>query len=249
MLDSESGKARAYGINRRHTPIELILSNHLVEDPFYLSYIATEIISDVFGYLLRNDEFFFTSLLLEDSQTSLKIWFIDIHHYSPLKSTHKARLDFSEFFRRTVRAEDDLLSCIIEDIKECIDFLLCSLFSSQELDIVDQEDVDSSEASTHLIDFPILDSIDVFRYELIRGYIDYFFIWIFFLYFERSSLKEVGLSKPHFRIEEKRIIIHSWFSNHCIASRICELIARSYDEVLEVKARRKIFSTLAVRNY
>lgn len=167
MLDSESSKARTYGINGWHAPVELILSNHLVENTLYLSYIAAEIVGDILGYFLWDDKFFFTSFLLEDSQTSLKIWFINIDHDPPLKSAHESWLDFSEFFWRTVRTEDDLFSRIVEDIKKCIDFFLCPLFASQKLDIIDEEDIDSSEASAHLIDFPILDGIDIFRHKLV----------------------------------------------------------------------------------
>jgi hypothetical protein len=138
---------------------------------------------DELGYFLFEEEFSSTSLLLEDRETSLIVGFTDVHDDTPFESALETRFELSEFFRRTIPREDDLLPCFVEDIEDIIEFLLCRLFPGEKLDIIDDEHINATVAITEFIDTPTLDTRDIVREEPICGSVDYLF---FFMPFAES---------------------------------------------------------------
>ena len=85
--DSEFWEAKCNIFESWWSTLEIMFSDNLIEYSFDLTNIGRDMFRDELCYFLIKEEFSCSRFFLDDSETSLIIWFTDINSYSPLKPT------------------------------------------------------------------------------------------------------------------------------------------------------------------
>src|SRR5207245_4477966 len=84
-------------------------------------------------------------LLLQNGDLGLEVRGLDVRNQSPLKPRTQTFFDGIDVFRQAVRGNDNLLLLLVERVEGVKKFFLGALFSRDELDIVDEQDIHGVE--------------------------------------------------------------------------------------------------------
>jgi len=220
-------------INGRRNIMKLVFSDYLIEYPFYLSNVRTEVVGDEFRYFLRKDKFSCTSFFLKDSQSSLEIRDSDIDDDSPFKTTSESWFQCSEFLWWLISWEDNLLVVFVQCIEDVVKHCLSLIFSSEKLYIIDNKNIDGLVFFFHSIHGSFLYALDIIAQKPICRCIDDFLIFVSFFDGVTNRLEYMGFPESNVSVNEKWIVRASWTTNNCFGSSMNKLIGWSDDEILE----------------
>src|SRR5439155_24452224 len=98
----------------------------------------------------------------------LEVWALDVGDEAPLEARPQALLDLGNTLRRRVAGENDLFSRFVKIVEGMEEFLLGPLLSSDELDVIDQQEVDRPVARPEGGRVVVADRIDKLIGEVLR---------------------------------------------------------------------------------
>ena len=110
---------------------------------------------------------FFLAFCLEYRDPRFKVRGANIRNHAPLKTRDEAIFDSSDGFRRTVRTDNDLLIALMEGVEGMKEFFLRLFLASDELDVVDEQNIDRAIRFFKPLRITLLDSVD----EVIRKFL------------------------------------------------------------------------------
>lgn len=123
------------------TTAELSLGEEDVKWSFKFSHISSDVFSDDMEEIVVDMLTFESEFGLEDSESGLEVGFFDITDESESETALEPGIDIVELSGCMVRRDDDLLASTMHFIEDVVEDLLCFFFVSEELDIVQEEDI------------------------------------------------------------------------------------------------------------
>lgn len=138
-----------------------------------------------------------------------------------------------KFLGRTVGRKDDLLLFELEVIEDIMEYLLGLVFISEELHIIDEQDIHIIEFLEDIGELIGPESRDDLIDQLACRKIDHYLLRMFRHDIISYRLHQMGLSESHRPIEEKRIIGLSRTGSDCLCSGKRDIIHGSDDKGIE----------------
>src|SRR5215471_15988792 len=102
------------------------------------------------------------SFLLEDSHAGFDIWWLQLRGQTPFEARYEALFEVGNLACGTIAGEHDLFTAIEEGIEGVKKLFLRALFSCEEVDIVDEQDVGLAITFTELDECIMLNCVDKF---------------------------------------------------------------------------------------
>ena len=113
------------------------------ESPFQLADVLLDLVGDEGQDVLRDVAAGGAQLRLEDRQAGLEVGRLDVGDQAPLEPGAEAVLERRDLLGRPVGRDDDLLVDLVEGVEGVEELLLGAVLAGQELDVVDEQHVDS----------------------------------------------------------------------------------------------------------
>ena len=130
---------------------------------------------------------------------------MEVEGASPGEAGSEALVDGFDLARETVGGDDDLFAALVEVIKDVEKFFLGFFLIDNELEVVDNETVESLELGTKFFTFAVSDRVDKVGVEVGNGGIEDFVVGVSVDEFVADGLDKMGFAESWSAIEEERV--------------------------------------------
>src|SRR5712691_1152850 len=204
---------------------------------FQFAYVGFDCPRNIFRNVVRQAEAFVLRFFLQNGDLSLEIRRLDVRDQSPLKPRAKPLLDGIDVLRQAVRGDNDLLLLLVERVEGVKKFFLRPLFSGDELDIVDQQNVDRVETVAEADHAVEAQRIDHFDRELFRADVTEPHRRIAPLDGVTDGVHQMSLAHAHSAIQEQRVVGFGRLLGDGACRGMREFVGLADDEGVESVAR------------
>ena len=170
---------------------------------------------------------------------------------APLEPAAEPLLEGQDGLRRSIGRQDDLLAVLVDRVERVEELLLGPFLVGDELDVVDEEEVDSPVAGAEVVDLALLDRGDELVRELLAGGVDDALARELGNDLVADGVHQVGLAEADPAVQEERVVGVARAFGDRQAGRVGEAVGRTDDEVRErvarVDVRRPAFAADASR--
>src|SRR5690606_34503523 len=146
---------------RRHfAPCQRRVGEELDNGALELAHVRAAVARNERQYLVVERDLVVFRLLAQDRDTRLEIRWLDVRDESPLEARDQALLEPRDLLRRTVARHHDLALRIMQRVERVEELLLRALLLTEEVHVVDQQQVDLAVAPAEVRHAPFLDRRD-----------------------------------------------------------------------------------------
>src|SRR6202790_5154602 len=173
---------------------------------FKFAHIGLNSPRDVFSNVIGKRKAIVVGLFLKNRNFSFQIRWLDVRDQTPLETRAQSFFNGVDVFGQAVARNDNLLLLFIKSVERVEELFLGAFFSSDELDVIDQQDIDGVETvaeTDHAIE---ADGVDDFDGEFFRADVTEAHRRIALLDGVPDSVHQVGLAHAHTAIEEQRVV-------------------------------------------
>src|ERR1700730_6590027 len=188
---------------------------------------------NVFGDVIGKREAIVVGLLLKYRDFSLQIWRLNIRDQTPLEPRAQSLFDGVDVFGQAIARNDDLLLLFIERVEGVEELFLGALFTGDELDIIDQQNVDGMEPVAEADHAVEANGVDNFDSEFFRADVTEAHGRIALLDGVPDSVHQVSLAHAHASIEEERVVSLGGLLSHVPRRGVCELVGFADHETVK----------------
>ena len=175
-----------------------------LQRPLELSYARADSLGDLEGHLVRHLDALGFPFLLQDGDPGLQLRRYDLDREPADESRLQPFLEPLDFARIPVAGQDDLVIVGKYRVENVEEFLLGLELVGEELDVVDQQGVDRSEALHDRIDRARADSTHHFVGESLRRDVDHLRATVAAQELVAYRLHQVCLAEPNPTVEQQR---------------------------------------------
>ncbi len=221
-------------LQRHRFPVQAALSDETNEGTLQLTDVRVDRIGQVLHDLARELDAVGVHLLLENRHPGLEARHLHIGTEAPLESGEETLLHTLHLHRRLVAGQDNLLARLMEVIKDVKEHVLRLLLTTEELNIVHDEDVHQLIEVGEVVDAVVPHRVDKLVRELFRVDVEDRLLREAVLDFNSDRVSQVSLAQSHRAVNEERIERGATrFLCHGKTSTARKAVALSFDEVLE----------------
>ena len=130
-----------------------------------------ETAGDKFQDVAPNDGVVDGRFFHQDGDACFEVWWLNVGDQATFEASAQAISQGGELLGGSVGGEDDLFVCLVECVEGVEKFLLGSLFTLEELDVVNHQDVEVAVAPFEAFLAVVADGVDVVVGEFLAGYV------------------------------------------------------------------------------
>ena len=204
---------------------------------FELAHVGLDGARNVFRHVVGQTEALVLGLFLQNRDPGLEVRRLDVRNQSPLKPRTQTFFDGIDVFRQAVRGNHNLLLLLVERVEGVKKFFLGALFSSDELDIVDEQDIHGVETVAETDHAVKAQRIDHFNREFLRADVTQPHRWITLLDGVTDGVHQVRLAHAHSAVKEQRVVRFRRLLSHRARSGMRKLVGLANHKRIEGVAR------------
>ena len=220
-------------LQRYSSLFQYTLGTDTIKAPFQLSNVGIYILCNVIQDCIIDVISVGLLFLSENSHSCLVVRRGDIGDEAHLQAGANALFQNIQILRRLIRGDDNLLFGSVKSFKCMEEFLLRTLFTDDELDIVNKEHVNVSVflaelGHCHVV--AVTDGVDQFICKIFTGDVENLGLRIILQYKMSNRMHQVCLSESHSRIKVKRVVDFTRRFRYCEGGCVREHIISAHDK-------------------
>ena len=142
----------------------------------------------------------------DDGGTGFQVGNLQVGGQSPLETVQQARLETSDVDRRFVGGHDNLLLELVQMVENLEESLLgFGLVAGYELDVVDDEHVNSLVEPVEVVEVVALHGLHILLVEGVGADVDDDFVGEVDFGLDADGVDQVGFAEAHFGVDEQRV--------------------------------------------
>ena len=172
-------------------------------------------------------------LLLEDRDSRLDVGRLDVRDETPLEAVSEPLLQVGDVLRHLVRGEHHLPTQLVQCVEGVEELLLRALASREQLHVVEDEHVDTTEALLELAHAIMAERADQVVDEGLRRQVADLQRGLLLLDLMADGVGEMRLAESDAAVDEERVVVVAGLARDRLGGGVRELVGRPDDEVRE----------------
>ena len=172
-------------------------------------------------------------LLAEDGDAGLEAGGLDGSDHAPLEAGDEAFLKLGDLGSRAVAREDHLLMVVMQLVEGVEELVLRGFLASEEMDVVDQEQVEFAVTAAERGDAAGLEGLNEIVGESLGGDVGDASLRIAGVDRVGDRVHQVGLTETGRTVDEERVIVVARFLGDSERSAVGHLVFRTNDEIIK----------------
>ena len=173
----------------------------------------------------------------EDGNARLEIGSRDVRDETPFETRAQPVLELGDGLWRSVTRHDDLLALFVDRVERVEELLLRALLAGDELDVVDEEDIDTAVAFAELLALLRTDRVDELVRELFAGRVRDALLRVARDHRVSDRVHQMRLAESRAAVDEERVVAVARPLGHRQGSSVRETVVRAHHEGGEGVAR------------
>ena len=229
----EHGNERPHQIHIDLGTVQQVGGGDPLDDTLQLTDVGVELFGDVGEHVVLDHEIHGLCLVFQNGQTELVVRLVDIHDQTLLKAGADPILQGDHFLWRTVGGQNDLLMIAVQRVEGMEKFLLGGFLTSDELDIVDEENIRLAVFFTESGVLPTGDGFDQLIGEILAVDINSVQIGGALKELVGDGVHQMGLTQTGGTVQKQRIVRGCGIVGYRQSRRVGELVGITDDKVVE----------------
>src|SRR5262249_28744532 len=200
---------------------------------------SAPVLGDVTRHLVVQLETGFGRLATNEGQTQRWIGRLDVGQEASRQATPQRVLEARKLVGRAVRGDHDLLPTVVERVEGVRELLLRALLVGEELDVIEDQRPDATEALTKVIHLMASERRDHLVHERFGGQTRDARQRAALMQSMGDRQQKMGLAEPRATVDEERVEASARLVDHGARAAPRHLVAPPYDEGLERTSRRR----------
>src|SRR6266496_4828923 len=179
-------------------------------DPHERALQSTDICANAAGKKLKNFvpqyDLHAARFFPQDRHARLDVRRLKLRGQPPFKARNQAVLQIRNLGSGQVAGKDNLFMSIEKRIESVKEFFLGTLFATEKLDVVYQEEIDLAIALSEFDQIAVLDRVDELVDEQFTGDINHLYVFLLGPNVLPDGLHQVGFAKTDTAINEQRVV-------------------------------------------
>ena len=201
---------------------------------FKFTHVGRDAVREVLDDLTRQLDAVGVHLLFQDGHARFQRGDLEVGTESPLEAGQQALLHALHLHRRLVRRQHNLLSGLVQVVKDVEEHVLCLLLAAEELHIVDDQHIHHLVEVAEVVDRVVAHCVDELVREALGAHIQHRLVRLTVFDFQPNGVREVRLAQSNTTVNEEGVERRAaGLVGHGKTCASCKSVALAFNEMLE----------------
>ena len=186
--------------------VDVVVSVQLLDGALELSDVVLDLFGDELNDVIGQVQFVIVRLALDDGDARLQVRWLDVCEEAPLEPGADPVFQVGDLLRRPVRSQDDLLLVLDQRVERVEELFLGPVFTGDELDVVDEQDIDRAVFIVELLRRLFLDAGDEFVGKVFTAGVEDLRVGIVSGDAVADRVKQMRFAEARVTVDEQRVV-------------------------------------------